>query len=45
MRFQVLRSLYLLAVIALLFMVAEASASSKPSDAELAAITGRPSLM
>jgi hypothetical protein len=41
MRYQVLRSLYLLAVIALLFMVAEASASSKPSDAELAAITRR----
>lgn len=36
-----LRSLCLLAVIASLFMVAEASASSKPSETELAAITGR----
>jgi hypothetical protein len=41
MRCQVLRSLYLLAVIALLFMVAEVFASNKPSDVELAAITWR----
>jgi len=41
MRCRVLRSLYLLAAIALLFLVAEASASSRPSNAELAAITQR----